>query len=67
MKRERNSLFAVPVAHAGLEHVPSVEDSFLDRSLSKLVKVIYLKGRLRFTFRIKTFLLMIKRSCSPII
>jgi len=38
MKRERNSLFAVPVAHAGLEHVPSVEDSFLDRSLSKLVK-----------------------------
>jgi len=38
MKRERNSLFAVPVSHAGLEQVPAVEDSFLDRSLSKLVK-----------------------------
>jgi len=38
MKRERNSLFAVPVSHAGLEHVPAVQDTQLDRSLSKLVK-----------------------------
>jgi len=38
MKRERNSLFAVPVTHPGLESLPCVEDSILDRSLSKLVK-----------------------------
>jgi len=38
MKRERNSLFAVPVNHPGLEQFPSLGDSELDKSLSKIIK-----------------------------
>jgi len=38
MKRERNSLFSVPVNHAGIENFPYVDDSVINQSLSKLVK-----------------------------
>ena len=37
MKRERSSLLAVPVAHAGLAGYARLSDAALDRSLSKLI------------------------------
>ena len=39
MKRERNSLFAVPVSHPGLPTHPSLQDTPQNQALGKIIKV----------------------------
>ena len=40
MKRERNSLFAVPVSHPGLPTHPSLQDTPQNQALGKIIKVV---------------------------